>query len=177
MTEIAQVQVGGVRRESLWADFIRKDDWWAIWIGLGLVVVAAGLVASGSSLKWLAVAPQKWSHWPDAVAQLRDHAAQYLALFALWATLFGIGVSCARVPDCRASCRCSRWSIVVSLGIYLLGQWDQASHYNLEPPLVALVLGLVDGQHRRRTRVDRCRSAGRALHQDRHRAARAPACR
>ena len=32
---------------------------------------------------------------------------------------------------------------VVSLVLYFLGQWDQASHYNLEPPLVALVLGLV----------------------------------
>jgi uncharacterized membrane protein YadS len=31
----------------------------------------------------------------------------------------------------------------VSLLLYALGQWDQAAHYNLEPPLVALVLGLL----------------------------------
>jgi hypothetical protein len=91
----------------LWAEFISKDDWWAIWIGLGLVVVAAGLVASGSSLKWLAVAPQKWTHLAGGSAQLRDHAAQYLALFALWAALFGIGVV-RWVTGCRAFCRRSR---------------------------------------------------------------------
>ena len=87
MNEIAQSQVHVPKRESAWAEFIRKDDWWAIWIGLGLVVVAAGLVASGGSLKWLAVAPQKWKAWPDAVGQVRQHAAQYLALFALWANV------------------------------------------------------------------------------------------
>jgi uncharacterized integral membrane protein (TIGR00698 family) len=142
MTEIAQVQVGSAKPEPLWAEFIRKDDWWAIWIGLGLVVVAAGLVASGASLKWLAIAPQKWHAWPEAVTQLRAHAVQYAALFALWAVLFGIGVS-------ALGYRLSRFLPVfallylVSLGLYLLGQWDQASHYNLEPPLVALVLGLL----------------------------------
>jgi uncharacterized membrane protein YadS len=32
---------------------------------------------------------------------------------------------------------------VVSLLIFTLGQWNQADHYNLEPPLVALLLGLL----------------------------------
>jgi uncharacterized integral membrane protein (TIGR00698 family) len=31
----------------------------------------------------------------------------------------------------------------VSIAIFALGQWDQAAKYNLEPPLVALALGLV----------------------------------
>src|ERR1700678_1884911 len=142
MTEIAQSQVHAPKRDSVWSELIRKDDWWAIWIGLGLVVVAAGLVANGSSLKWLAIAPQKWKTWPEAVSQVRDHAAQYLALFVLFATLFGIGVT-------ALGYRLSRFLavfalvFVVSLGLYLLGQWDQAAHYNLEPPLVALVLGLL----------------------------------
>jgi hypothetical protein len=142
MTEIAQSHVHAPKRDSVWSELIRKDDWWAIWIGLGLVVVAAGLVANGSSLKWLAVAPQKWKTWSEAVTQVHDHAAQYLALFVLFATLFGIGVT-------ALGYRLSRFLpvfalvFVVSLGLYLLGQWDQAAHYNLEPPLVALVLGLL----------------------------------
>ena len=32
---------------------------------------------------------------------------------------------------------------VISLLIFTLGQWNQADHYNLEPPLVALLLGLL----------------------------------
>jgi uncharacterized membrane protein YadS len=120
----------------------RQEDWWAIWIGLGLVAVAVLLVANGNSIKWLAVAPTKWSHVGDAVAQLRDHASQYAALFALWAVLLGIGTS-------ALGFRLSRFLpafalvYVVSLVLYFLGQWDQASHYNLEPPLVALAIGLL----------------------------------
>jgi uncharacterized integral membrane protein (TIGR00698 family) len=142
MTETVQSHIHAPKRESVWTEFIRKDDWWAIWIGLGLVVVAAGLVAGGGSLKWLAVAPQKWKAWPEAVSQVRDHAAQYLALFALWATLFGIGT---RALGYRLSRFLPAFALVfvVSLGLYLLGQWDQAAHYNLEPPLVALLLGLL----------------------------------
>ncbi len=142
MTELAQSQVHAPKRESAWTEFIRKDDWWAIWIGLGLVVVAAGLTSSGSSLKWLAIAPQKWKAWPDAVGQLRDHAAQYLALFALWATLFGIAV---RSLGYQLSRFLPTFALLflASIGLYVLGQWDQAAHYNLEPPLVALVLGLL----------------------------------
>ncbi len=39
----------------------RKDDWWAVAIGLGLVALAYVLFASGSSLAWIAVIPAKWS--------------------------------------------------------------------------------------------------------------------
>ena len=45
-------------RPSVWGELIRKEDWWAIWIGLGVVAAAVALFANGSSIKWLAVAPQ-----------------------------------------------------------------------------------------------------------------------
>ena len=32
---------------------------------------------------------------------------------------------------------------VVSIIIFMIGAWDQASYYNLEPPLVALVVGMI----------------------------------
>ncbi len=80
-------------RQSYWIELIRKEDWWAIWIGLGLVIMAAGLFAVGASVKWLAVAPQKWSHWADSAGQLRQHGLQYVALFLLWAVVFGTGAA------------------------------------------------------------------------------------
>jgi uncharacterized membrane protein YadS len=114
----------------------------AIWIGLGLVAVATALFVGGESIKWIAVAPQKWSHWSDVRGQLLDHGAQFAALFALLALLFGIGTSALGF---RASQFLPAFAVVygVSLAIYFVGQWDQASHYNLEPPLVALALGLL----------------------------------
>jgi uncharacterized integral membrane protein (TIGR00698 family) len=129
-------------RTSFWGELIRQEDWWAIWIGLGLVAVAVALFVNGGSIKWIAVAPQKWSHPADVAAQLRQHAGQYAALFVLWAAAFGIGAAALGI-------RLSRYlpaflTLYLAAGaIYFLGLWDQSAHYNLEPPLVALALGLV----------------------------------
>ena len=46
---------------SGWSELWRKEDWWAIWIGLGIVLIAYILFANGDSLKWIAVTPAKWS--------------------------------------------------------------------------------------------------------------------
>jgi uncharacterized integral membrane protein (TIGR00698 family) len=129
-------------RPSAWGELFRKDDWWAIWIGLGLVAVALGLFANGSSIKWIAVAPQKWAHLSNAATQLQQHAGQYAALFVLWAVCLGLGAAALGI-------KLSRFLpaflvlYVVAGAIYFLGLWDQAAHYNLEPPLVALGLGLL----------------------------------
>src|SRR5271165_184457 len=143
MAEIAEI-VGSpkIARSSPWAGLFRKEDWWAIWIGLGLIAVAVALFAGGSSIKWIAVAPQKWSHLADVRLQLKQHGAQYAALFVLWAVAFGIGAAALGIKISRFL---PAFLVVytAAASIYFLGLWDQAAHYNLEPPLVALGLGLL----------------------------------
>ena len=129
-------------RPSLWSELLRKEDWWAIWIGLGLVAAAVALFANGGSIKWIAVAPQKWAHPANAAAQLQAHAAQYAALFVLWAVSLGVGAAALGFKLTRFVP--AFLVLYVAAGaIYFLGLWDQAAHYNLEPPLVALGLGLL----------------------------------
>jgi len=125
-----------------WRELIAKDDWWAIWIGLGLVAAAIVLFEFHSSLKWIAVAPQKWSTLADLGAQLGANAPRYLALFLLWSVLFGLATAALGI---RIAHFLPAFLILFVLAglIYLLGLWDQASRYNLEPPLVALLLGLI----------------------------------
>jgi hypothetical protein len=53
---MAEVIESRQQHESGWRELIGKEDWWAIWIGLGLIAVAIGLLASGGSIKWVAVA-------------------------------------------------------------------------------------------------------------------------
>ena len=130
-------------KSSGWTrEFFAKEDWWAVWIGLAIVVVAALLFESGSSIKWLAIAPKKWSTLPDIVGQLGSHALQYAALFITWAILLGIG---ARSVGLRLAHFLPSFAFlfVLTIPIFALGLWDQAARYSLEPPVVALVVGLL----------------------------------
>ena len=143
MTDIAQRSHSRAAvRPSSWNELFRKEDWWAIWIGLGLVAAAILLFVNGGSIKWIAVAPQKWAHLENAAGQVQTHGAQYAALFVLWAATLGLGAAALGI-------KLSRFlpaflTLYVAAGaIYFLGLWDQAAHYNLEPPLVALGLGLL----------------------------------
>jgi uncharacterized membrane protein YadS len=140
-TKADKVQAGSAEKPG-WSELWQKEDWWAIWLGLGLVIVASIAYLAGGTIKPLAVKPATW----DSFAALRDHfAAQfywYLLQFLFWATVFGI------------STRAMGWKpneflpsflfvYVASLVIFTIGQWKEAGAYNLEPPLVALVLGLI----------------------------------
>ena len=126
MAEIAEHSPSRIAaRPSPWSELIRKEDWWAIWIGLGLVGVAIALFASGSSIKWIAVAPQKWSHLPNVAAQLHDARRRNMrrcsccgrCCSASGAAALGIKLSQlpARIPG--ALCRGAAPSIFWACGI------------------------------------------------------------
>jgi hypothetical protein len=125
-----------------WRELGTKEDWWAVWIGLALVVAATIAFSAGSSIQWIAVAPQKWATLSDLGKQLVAFSPRYVALLALWLVLFGIGV---RALGIALPAFVSAFAVMfaVSLAIYVVGTWSEASRYNLEPPLVALVIGLL----------------------------------
>lgn len=147
MSEATSVQPGQARAQGAaaraphWAVF-SNEDWWSVWIGLLVIVVAWALFANGSSLKWLAVAPGKWSTLAEAWHGIASHWPNYLALFATFALLFGTGLA---VLGHSLSRFLPSFLIlfVVSLLIFTASAWTQASHYNLEAPLIALALGLL----------------------------------
>jgi uncharacterized integral membrane protein (TIGR00698 family) len=119
-----------------------QEDWWAVIIGVGLIGAAVALFASGGSIKWLAIAPQKWSHLSEVGTQLHDHALQFAALFVLWAGVFAVATTVLGYRT-KAFLGTFVFVYVISLLLYFLGLWSQAARYSLEPPLVGLVLGLL----------------------------------
>ncbi len=126
---------------SQWSELFKKEDWWSIWIGLGLLLTAVLFFSSGSSIGWIAVIPAKWHALPDLGFQLVANAPRYLAQFVLWMAMFGLAISFLKISF-KEFFGSFLFIYIVSILVFALGQWDQASYYNLEPPLVALALGL-----------------------------------
>ncbi|WP_250478330.1 YeiH family protein [Caballeronia sp. INML1] len=117
------------------------EDWWAVAIGLLAIVVAYALFASGSSIKWLAVAPAKWSGIGQLAGDLGKHASGYVALFITFAAVFSVAIAALGLHVGRFLAG-FLVIFVVSTIIFAAGAWVEASAYNLEPPLIALALGL-----------------------------------
>jgi uncharacterized integral membrane protein (TIGR00698 family) len=125
-----------------WRELWLKEDWWAIWLGLGLVLVSCLLYAQGLNLKWIAVTPARWSS-PEQLAQdLIANAPRYLAQFTFWLVAISIALK-ALGFQAATFVPAFIFLYVLAVAIFAIGQWDQASTYNLEPPLVALLVGLV----------------------------------
>jgi uncharacterized integral membrane protein (TIGR00698 family) len=118
------------------------EDWWAVWLGLGVIFLAYVFYVSGSGIGWVAVAPSKWSSFSQLASQLSANGVRYLALLGSSLILFTIATSFLGQKR-RAFITSFIFIFVLSAIIYIVGSWNQANKYNLEPPLVALLLGLV----------------------------------
>ncbi|HYA07590.1 MAG TPA: putative sulfate exporter family transporter [Xanthobacteraceae bacterium] len=124
-----------------WRELWLKEDWWAIWLGLGIVVAAYGLFVGGGSIRWLAVTPAKWSTWAQLGAHFAANYDRYIAQFVAWLVVFAVALTALghRARDFIPSFVVL---YALSLVIFVVGQWDKANTYDLEPPLVALIVGL-----------------------------------
>jgi len=125
-----------------WRELWLKEDWWAIWLGLGVVIVGYLLFVNGASLRWIAVTPEKWADFSQLGAHFVANGPRYLAQFLVWLALFTLAVA-ALGHKPRDFALSFVFLYVFSVLIFALGQWAQANYYNLEPPLVALVIGLI----------------------------------
>ena len=125
-----------------WKELWLKEDWWAIWVGLGIVIVATLFFLNGSTIKWIAIKPAGWETLGQAFGHFFGHIGQYAAMFIMWLIVFSIAVSAMgyKLSEYIPS---FIFVFVFSVIIFYIGAWKYAHHYNLEPPLVALVLGML----------------------------------
>lgn len=129
---------------SVWRELWATEDWRAVWLGLGLVIVAYGLFLSGTSIAWLAVAPAKWSAWHQLLAHFQVNALRYLAQFAVLLALFTAGAGLIGYPRGRFITGFVL-IYVLSVVVFAAAAWDHALYCNIEPPLIALAGGLIIG--------------------------------
>lgn len=135
---------GPVRKTSF-GDLYRKEDWWAIWLGLGIVALAIILFNNGNALlKSISVNPGgvKWKSLGDLAAHFTANAQWYALQFVAWLAIFGL--SC-RAMGIRLIQFIPGFTVLyaLSLVMFAISGWVDAAKYNLEAPLVALVAGLI----------------------------------
>jgi uncharacterized integral membrane protein (TIGR00698 family) len=130
-----------VRQTSGWRTRWLNEDWWAIWLGLGIVIVAYLLFANGANIRWIAVTPPKFHTLDQLWAHFAANYARYLAQFLAWLAIFAVALSTLG-HKARDFVPSFLFLYILSVAIFAFGQWDIANKYNLEPPLVALVLGM-----------------------------------
>src|ERR1051326_8137425 len=111
----------GTVAPSSWGELWRKEDYWAIWLGLGTVLVAYALFASGSSIQWLAVTPAKWSTSAQLGAHFADNAPRYLAQFLVWLAIFSVALT-ALGHKARDFIPAFAFLYALSVAIFALGQ-------------------------------------------------------
>lgn len=133
----------GVDRASAteWQELWRKEDWWAIWIGLSVVLAGCALFWTGGNLRWLAVLPPRWHSFGQVADDLAANWLRYLAQFAFWLLAFSAALK-ALGYRVRAFASAFALLYLAAYAIFVIGQWEGSVRYNLEPPLVALFLGL-----------------------------------
>jgi uncharacterized integral membrane protein (TIGR00698 family) len=129
---------------SGWTELWRKEDWWAVWLGLAIVLVAYTLFVNGSGIGWLAVAPPKWATFAHLLGHFEANAGRYLAQFAVLLGIFTIAASLIGFP-LHHFVPGFLLVYLLSILVFAASAWEKALFYNIEPPLIALVGGLVIG--------------------------------
>ncbi|MGA9666928.1 MAG: putative sulfate exporter family transporter [Gallionella sp.] len=130
-------------RSMGWKELYLKEDWWAIWLGLGIVIVAYLFFVNGSSIKWISILPPgKWTDFSVVTQHFSEHFGQYIAQFVMWCVIFGISIRALRfkLSEFYPS---FLFIYIFSIIIFVVGQNKTVVDLNLEPPLLALLLGLI----------------------------------
>lgn len=130
--------------KSRWSDLYKKEDWWAIWLAIGIIAVAMIFFFSGSTIKPIAVKPPVWEHSGSLTAHFAAKWPWYVAQFVMWLVIFAFSI---RVMGLKVGEFLPGFTIlfVISGLVFVASSWKTMKDYNMEAPLVALLLGLIVG--------------------------------
>ena len=129
---------------SRWTELWRKEDWWAIWLGLGIIAVGLVLFSYGLGMRWLAVLPPRWASTDQLVTHFAENWLRYVAQFAFWSATFTVALSTMGFKP-REFLPAFAFLYVLSVIVFAIGQWEIANFYGFEAPLVALIAGAAVG--------------------------------
>ncbi len=126
---------------ALW----KKEDWWAVWLGLGIILFATVFFFAGGTLRPLAVSPPRdWTDFSLVLEHLGDRWGWYVLLFVVFGGIFTMSTT---IMGHKPKHYVPGFTLIfiTSLLILVVSQSQFFHQKSLEAPLVALILGLVVG--------------------------------
>ncbi|WP_165056490.1 MULTISPECIES: YeiH family protein [unclassified Adlercreutzia] len=138
MVENTKTNGGGL--QSLYL----KEDWWAVWIGLGLVIVALILCAVGQSLGTITVSFKSYDSFTAVPGMVVSLLPKMLFLYITLAAIFSLA---AKVMRYNVGKFLAGFTLlfVMAVIVQILGAWNTAKTFNLEAPVMALIVGMIIG--------------------------------
>ncbi len=134
-----------IQTDKKWhAGMLTQEDWWAVYLGLGIVFVALIFFINGNTLKPLAVAPPKWESFSTVTEHFKTHIFWYLLQLFVWIVIFTASTA---VMGFKIKEYLPGFIVIfiASTIILVIGKWKVAHDNNLEPPILALIVGLIIG--------------------------------
>lgn len=128
-----------------WRGLFQKEDYWAVWLGLGLTIAAIILWSSGSTfMKWIAISIPSYDNLSVPLEYIGSHIGGIVGLYLVLAITFGFALKVLghKVKDFIVGFTIIYLLVIV---VSVWGSWKTMKALNLEAPLLALALGLVIG--------------------------------
>jgi uncharacterized membrane protein YadS len=127
--------------QKLW----KTEDYWAVWLGLGIVLLALVAYSTGGTIAGWAVKPGGWSTLGAFGADFAKHLPQYVIIFAIFVVIFTISM----VAMGRKVGQFIPGFTLLFLGstviFYLSANSVIKTKLHLGAPLLALLIGLIIG--------------------------------
>jgi len=126
-----------------WKELYLKEDWWAIYLGLGIVIAAIAFFYTGNPfLKSLSVLPPAWTDFEKLVGHFSTYIGWYALQFTFWLIIFSTS---AKILGFKQSEYIPSFIFLYMLSMitFIIGEYKPLTTYGFEAPLVALLLGLL----------------------------------
>jgi uncharacterized integral membrane protein (TIGR00698 family) len=125
-----------------WKELYLKEDWWAIYLGIGIIIAAIAFFYSGNPfLKSLSVLPPSWTDSGKLIGHFTSKIGWYALQFFFWFIIFSAST---RILGFKQTEYIPSFIFLYILSIitFIIGEYEPLSKNGFEAPLVALILGL-----------------------------------
>ena len=126
-----------------WSDLWKQEDYWAVWLGLAIIFLAIILYHSGNTfMNWIIFKIPSYSNYHTALDYLSSQRNAVITLFLFLLVMFSIaaGAFMGDIGNFIIGFCCL---FILGVLVSVLGSWDVLKQYNIETPLLALILGLL----------------------------------